>query len=80
VDLQPLARQVQEALREVTAPLVVAVMGCEVNGPGEAKEADVGLAAGRGKAVLFRRGEKLRTVKMEEALEALLAEVRKMTG
>ena len=76
VDLQPLARQVQEALREVTAPIVVAVMGCEVNGPGEAKEADVGLAAGKGKALLFRRGEKLRTVKMDEALEALMDEVR----
>lgn len=77
VDLQPLARQIREALREITTPLVVAVMGCEVNGPGEAREADVGLAAGKGKAVLFRHGQILRTVPFEEAREALIAEVRR---
>ena len=76
VDLQPLARQVKEALRGIETPLVVAVMGCEVNGPGEAREADVGLAAGKGKAILFRRGQILRTVPFERALEALMEEIR----
>ena len=78
VDLQPLARQVHAALGDIQTPLVVAVMGCEVNGPGEAKEADVGLAAGKDKALLFRKGEALRTVPFEEAFEALMDEVRKL--
>ncbi|MEI6503081.1 MAG: flavodoxin-dependent (E)-4-hydroxy-3-methylbut-2-enyl-diphosphate synthase, partial [Armatimonadota bacterium] len=77
VDLQPLARQVKEALSQIETPLVVAVMGCEVNGPGEAREADVGLAAGKGKAILFRHGEVLRTVPFEDAFEALMAEVHR---
>lgn len=80
VDLQPLARQVKEALREIETPLVVAVMGCEVNGPGEAREADVGLAAGKDKAILFRRGEIVRTVPFSEALEALRTELNSFTG
>lgn len=79
VDLQPLARRVKEALSHIETPLVVAVMGCEVNGPGEAREADVGLAAGKGKAILFRHGEVLRTVPFEDAFGALLAEVEKIT-
>jgi (E)-4-hydroxy-3-methylbut-2-enyl-diphosphate synthase len=79
VDLQPLARQVKEALRQVETPLVVAVMGCEVNGPGEAREADVGLAAGKGKAILFRHGKILRTVPFENEMEALMAEVEELT-
>jgi len=78
VDLQPLARQVKEALSHIETPLVVAVMGCEVNGPGEAREADVGLAAGKGKAILFRHGEVLRTVPFGEAFEALMAEVKRL--
>ncbi len=71
VDLPALATQVGEFLAGVDEPLVVAVMGCEVNGPGEAREADVGLAAGRDRATLFRRGEIVKTVRMDEALEAL---------
>ena len=78
VDLQPLAQRVQEALREIETPLVVAVMGCEVNGPGEAKEADVGIAAGKDKVLLFRKGEALRTVPFAEAFDALMREVRMM--
>ncbi|MGE5532291.1 MAG: flavodoxin-dependent (E)-4-hydroxy-3-methylbut-2-enyl-diphosphate synthase, partial [Bacteroidota bacterium] len=50
-----------------------------VNGPGEAREADVGLAAGKGKAILFRHGEILRTVPFEDAMEALMAEVEELT-
>jgi len=61
VDLQQLVREVQDALADIRVPLRVAVMGCEVNGPGEASECDVGLAAGEGKFALFRAGELLRT-------------------
>jgi len=78
VALRPIAEQVLAGMATLRTPLRVAVMGCEVNGPGEAREADVGLAAGKGKAVLFARGRKLRTVPIEEAAEALLAEARRM--
>lgn len=57
IDLIPLARQVEELLKDVDKPITVAVMGCVVNGPGEAGHADVGLAGGRGEGVLFKRGE-----------------------
>jgi len=80
VDLAPLARRVQEALREIAAPLTVAVMGCEVNGPGEARQADLGLAAGRGRAVIFARGEQLMTVPIEEAVEVLLEHMQRMAA
>lgn len=78
VELAPLAREVEMALRELDAPLHVAVMGCEVNGPGEARQAHVGLAAGRGRAVIFARGEQLRTVPIEHAVEELMIEARRI--
>lgn len=78
VDLQPLARRVQAALGEIETPLVVAVMGCEVNGPGEAREADVGIAAGKGKAILFRQGEIVKTVPFEDAFDELMEEVTRL--
>ncbi|MGD9497383.1 MAG: flavodoxin-dependent (E)-4-hydroxy-3-methylbut-2-enyl-diphosphate synthase [Armatimonadota bacterium] len=78
VDLMTLARDAAAALAELDAPLTVAVMGCEVNGPGEARQADVGLAAGRGRAVIFARGEQLRTVPIVEAVDALMAEARRI--
>lgn len=78
VDLAALARETTEALRELKAPLTVAVMGCEVNGPGEAREADVGLAAGRKRAVIFARGEQLRTVPIGEAVATLVREARRI--
>ncbi len=71
VDLPALAGEVEESLAGIDEPLVVAVMGCEVNGPGEAREADVGLAAGAGRVALFRKGEIVRTVEASAALEAL---------
>jgi (E)-4-hydroxy-3-methylbut-2-enyl-diphosphate synthase len=71
VNLEALAEQVQELISGLEQPLLVAVMGCEVNGPGEAREADVGLAAGDGRVALFRRGEVIKTVKMECAFDAL---------
>ncbi len=76
VDLRPIAEQVQEALQEIETPIVVAVMGCEVNGPGEAKEADIGLACGGEYGVIFRRGEVLRRVNISQAAQELLAEIR----
>ncbi len=71
VDLTSLAREVDALLEHVTAPITVAVMGCEVNGPGEAKEADAGIAAGRGRVALFRRGEIVASVPVTAAVEAL---------
>jgi (E)-4-hydroxy-3-methylbut-2-enyl-diphosphate synthase len=78
VDLFPIANQVNEYLRSVGKPIKVAVMGCVVNGPGEAKMADVGIAGGKGKAVLFRKGEIVRTVREDEIVSALLAEIRQI--
>lgn len=70
-------KRVQEALRRIRRPLRVAVMGCVVNGPGEARDADVGIALGKGRAALFRHGERLRTVPLEGAIEALLEEIER---
>ena len=72
VDLQPIAQAVELALRSVDRPISVAVMGCVVNGPGEAREADFGIAGGKGMGLLFKKGEVLRQVKEEEMLEALM--------
>ena len=75
VDLVPLVEAAREALREVSAPVVVAVMGCEVNGPGEARHADLGLAAGGDYAAIFRQGQVVRRVPMAEAADALREEI-----
>jgi (E)-4-hydroxy-3-methylbut-2-enyl-diphosphate synthase len=80
VDLPAMVRQVQERLCHLRAPLRVAVMGCEVNGPGEAAECDIGIAAGKGRYALFRGGELLRTVPEAEALEALCAEAERLAA
>ena len=75
VDVIELANNVDELLKKVDKNVKVAVMGCEVNGPGEAKDADVGIAAGAGRAVIFRKGKKARVVPAEEMLSALMEEV-----
>lgn len=75
VDLIGMAAAVEERLRRVHKPITVAVMGCVVNGPGEAREADVGLAGGKGKAVIFRKGEVLRTVDEKDAVDELMKEI-----
>lgn len=80
IKLIPLALKVEKALRNVRTPLKVAVMGCVVNGPGEAREADVGIAGGKGRGILFRKGESVATYDETDLLAALLEEVRKMTG
>lgn len=78
VELAPLAREVREMLAGVRESVVVAVMGCEVNGPGEAREADLGVAAGQGRVALFRHGEILRTVPFDEAAQAIRQELAEL--
>jgi (E)-4-hydroxy-3-methylbut-2-enyl-diphosphate synthase len=77
IPLIALAEAVEERLQHVRKDLTVAVMGCVVNGPGEAREADVGIAGGKGKAVVFRKGEVVRTVPESEMLQALMVELDK---
>jgi (E)-4-hydroxy-3-methylbut-2-enyl-diphosphate synthase len=69
---------VEAELLKVTKPIKVAVMGCMVNGPGEAKDADVGIACGKGKAVLFKKGEKDRVIEEKDFVRALMREVEKI--
>jgi len=73
IDLIPLAKAVEERLQEVKKPITVAVMGCVVNGPGEASAADVGIAGGNGFGVLFRHGEEVKRVPQEALLDELMA-------
>lgn len=80
VDLFPLAREVERRTANVRQKLKVAVMGCVVNGPGEAREADVGVAGGDGEGILFRRGEIIRKMPESELLNALLREIEDITG
>lgn len=80
VDLIGLAERVERLLRPVQLPLTVAVMGCVVNGPGEAREADFGIAAGKGDGVVFRSGEQVKRVKESGLVEELLDLIEKETG
>ncbi len=80
VDIRKLANDVDELLKSHTSSIKVAVMGCEVNGPGEAKDADVGIAAGAGRAVIFRKGRKVRVVEEADMMTALLEEVDAVTA
>jgi (E)-4-hydroxy-3-methylbut-2-enyl-diphosphate synthase len=75
VDVVRLANDVDQLLKKSDKNIKVAVMGCEVNGPGEAKDADVGIAAGAGRAVIFRKGVKVRVVPEADMLTALMEEV-----
>lgn len=75
VDMVPIAREVERRLRSMRTPVKVAVMGCAVNGPGEARDADVGVASGKGVGLIFRHGEVVRKVAESEIVEALMAEV-----
>ena len=76
VDIRKLANDVDALLKGTDKNIKVAVMGCEVNGPGEAKDADVGIAAGAGRAIIFRKGEKVRVVSEAEMLDALMEEIQ----
>ena len=75
VNLFDLANTVEERLKSIKEPIKVAVMGCVVNGPGEAREADFGIAGGKGHGILFRKGQVIKTLKEEELVDALFAEI-----
>jgi (E)-4-hydroxy-3-methylbut-2-enyl-diphosphate synthase len=78
IDLISLAEKVENAVRDVDKDITVAVMGCVVNGIGEAGEADIGIAGGDGCAVLFRNGKQIQKVSEDEALDRLLEEIEKL--
>ena len=75
IDLIGLANQVEEMVADIPLDIKVAVMGCVVNGPGEAKEADIGIAGGKGEGLLIKKGEIVKKVKEEELLETLRQEL-----
>jgi len=78
VDIITLAEAVSKRLKKISKPIKVAVMGCVVNGPGEAEDADVGIACGKGKGAIFRKGKVVGTVSEDKLLEALMAEVNSL--
>ena len=78
IDIISLAESVDKNLREISKPIKVAVMGCVVNGPGEAKDADVGIACGKGNGAIFRKGKVVSTVTEKDFLGTLMAEVRSL--
>ncbi len=79
-NLVPLVEAVEKALAGVTTPVTVAMMGCAVNGPGEAREADIGIACGKHEALLFRKGKSVRKLREEEIVPVIVEEVRKWKG
>ena len=80
VDLMTLAARVEKAVLGLRAPLTVAVMGCMVNGPGEAREADIGLACGRGSGVIFRKGKLLRRISGARMADEFIAEILQLAA
>ena len=75
IDLIPIAEKIQNAISDIEKPIKVAVMGCAVNGPGEAREADIGIAGGDGCALIFKKGEIIRKVSEEDIISELLKEI-----
>ena len=80
VDLPSIAQEIEKELALLKEPVNIAVMGCMVNGPGEAKEADIGLACGKGKGVVFKRGKLVRSLKEEDIVSEFTAEVKKFVA
>lgn len=80
VDFVPIAVEIEKRLAGLDVPLTIAVMGCEVNGPGEAKEADIGLACGQGNGVIFKRGKILRKVAESEIVDEFVNEVKTLVA
>ncbi len=78
IDLIPIAEEVERRLAGCTKPITVAVMGCAVNGPGEAAAADVGIAGGKGEGLLFRKGQILRKVPQDRLVDELMEEIGKL--
>jgi (E)-4-hydroxy-3-methylbut-2-enyl-diphosphate synthase len=79
IDLKQLAAKVEKKARNIDKPITIAVMGCVVNGPGEAREADFGIAGGKGRGIVFRKGRVVKTVDEEELLDALFEEIESYT-
>jgi (E)-4-hydroxy-3-methylbut-2-enyl-diphosphate synthase len=80
LDLVAMVDQIDKALAAIKTPVKLAVMGCVVNGPGEAKEADIGIAGGKGIGILFKKGKIVKKVPQNELLQTLITEVQKFTG
>ena len=78
IDIISLANKIEKMLEKIKKPLTVAVMGCSVNGPGEAKEADIGLAAGKNQAVIFKKGAILKTVPLKRIFSEFSEELNKL--
>jgi (E)-4-hydroxy-3-methylbut-2-enyl-diphosphate synthase len=78
VDLISIAGLVEKELMKITKPIKVAVMGCAVNGPGEARDADIGIACGKGKGIIFKKGEKIGVVDENDLVGALMTEIEKL--
>ena len=77
IDLINIANEVEERLKSIKKNIKVAVMGCAVNGPGEAREADIGIAGGKGEVLLFKKGQIIRKIPQDRAVEELMAEIEK---
>ena len=78
IDLTPLVKKLEKATQRISIPLTIAIMGCVVNGPGEAKEADVGIAGGKGVGLLFKKGRVIKKVREKDFASVLLKEVKEI--
>jgi (E)-4-hydroxy-3-methylbut-2-enyl-diphosphate synthase len=78
IDIIELSKQIQEGLKNVNKPITVAIMGCAVNGPGEARQSDIGIAGGVGEALLFKKGVIIRKIKEEDIVNTLIKEINKL--
>ena len=77
-DLIPIAKEIESFLQTINADITVAIMGCAVNGPGEAREADIGIAGGKNDGLLFKKGEIIRKIKQEDMIGELKEEIMKI--
>ena len=80
IDLISIAKQVEQRTRDITANIKIAVMGCVVNGPGEAREADIGIAGAKGEGIIFKKGEVIRRVPEEKLVDELMCEIGKLVS
>ena len=80
IDLISIAKQVEERTRDITADIKIAVMGCVVNGPGEAREADIGIAGAKGEGIIFKKGEIIRRVPEGKLVDELMSEIGKIVS
>ncbi len=80
IDLVPIANEVERRAANIKKPIKIAVMGCAVNGPGEAREADIGIAGGKGEGLIFKKGEIIKKVPEDKIIDELMLEIEKMIG